>query len=360
MENKISLAPKWLEATGRDSDVIISTRVRLARNIKGRIFPNKLSDEDKREVLKMIDKMVQNGGLNSLGVDYKVLDLEKSSLLDRCYLLEQHLISPKMVKENVGAGALIDRDGNTSVLINEEDHFRIQAFSSGLDLKGAYELADGLDDCLENIFSYAFHSNYGYLTACPTNIGTGIRFSVMIHLPALAMTKKLSEIAKSINKSGFAIRGFFGEGSEGVGDMFQISNQKTIGKNEMEMLDSLEKIIEKIVLKERESREFLFKNRSYEMLDLIYRAYGVVKYSKLLSAKEGMNILSRLRLGLASGYFNESKITLRGINELLVLNQVYSLQAYCKKEMSIGERDQMRPRIFRDVLGLKEDYNDLG
>lgn len=354
MKFKSVFLPSWLQGQGRDKDIVISSRVRLARNLAPYQFPHKMNDEEKKGVFEDVKAVVNKETFVEQAGKMNAFRLEDIDSIHRGFLLEKHLISPNMLENYVGRGLVLSKDENTSILINEEDHLRIQSFVSGFNLEGAYEIADTIDDALEAHLSYAFHKKYGYLTACPTNIGTGIRFSVMIHLPGLSMVKQLEQVQSILRNSGCTIRGFFGEGSEGLGHLYQISNQVTIGQSESDIMKNLEAKIQLIIEKEKEARVQLWKTRPDEMDDLVYRAYGTIKYARLLTGKEAMSLLSYLRLGLAQKIEFEEKITFKALNSLIVLEQPGGLQLYFKEEMSPGQRDKKRPILFREILKMTE------
>ena len=359
MKYKSVFLPNWLQGQGKDKDIVISSRVRLARNLTPYPFPHKMNDDEKKKVLDDVKEVIGKEQFQEESGKMNFFRLENIEQIHREFLLEKHLISPNMLKDYMGRGLVLSNDENTSILINEEDHLRIQSFMSGFNLTEAYTVADTLDDALEAYLSYAFHEKYGYLTACPTNIGTGIRFSVMIHLPGLSMVKQLDQIQGVLRNAGSTIRGFFGEGSEGIGYLYQISNQVTIGQRERDILKNLEATIEMVIAKEKEARIYLFKTRPDEMKDLIHRAYGTVKYAQLLTSKEAMSLLSYLRLGLAERMEFQNKITYKAINSLIALEQPGALQLYFKEEMSPGERDKKRPILFREILKMtKKGVNE--
>lgn len=356
----INKLPNWLNALGHQNDIVISSRVRLARNIDNFIFPHRMTVEDKEKLLDSVGETIASSSFVKNAGEMKLLRMDELSGLDREFLLEKHLISPNMLDQYHNRGIVLGLDESISILINEEDHFRIQSFFSGLNLEDAFIIADKVDDALEKFYNYAYHDKYGYLTSCPTNIGTGVRFSVMMHLPALSMTGGLQEIQRNLKLDGFVIRGFFGEGSEGYGSLYQISNQFTIGVKEEDIMLGLEKKINDIIIKEKEGREHLFKQKNFEMQDMIYRAYGNIKYSVLLTAKEGMNNVSLIRLGLERGLPFEVDIDFRQLNNLIVLAQNAGLQSYFGKMMSPEERNRMRPRLFKEILKIGGQINDLG
>ncbi len=348
----INKLPNWLNAKGHEGNIVISSRVRLARNIEGQLFPHRMSPEDKEKLIDSVKETIDSSSFKKSVGEMKLSKMDELSGLDREFLLEKHLISPNMLDQYHNRGLVLGLDESISILINEEDHLRIQSFFSGLNLQDAFIIADKVDDALEKFYSYAYHEKYGYITSCPTNIGTGVRFSVMMHLPALSMTGGLKEVQRSLKHDGFVIRGFFGEGSEGYGSLYQISNQFTIGVKEEDIMIGLEKRINDILIKEKESREHLFKQKKYEMQDMIYRAFGNIKYSVLLTAKEGMNNVSLIRLGLERGMPFEVDINYQQLNNLIVLAQNAGLQSYFGKMMSTEERNRMRPRLFKEILKI--------
>lgn len=356
----INKLPNWLNAQGHENDIVISSRVRLARNIEDYMFPHRMTPADKDKLIDSLQETVSSSSFKKNAGDMKLLRMSELSGLDREFLLEKHLISPNMLEQFHNRAIVLGLDESISVLVNEEDHLRIQSFFSGLNLQDAFVIADKIDDALEMFYSYAYHEKYGYLTSCPTNIGTGIRFSVMMHLPALSMTGGLSDIQRTLKQEGFVIRGFFGEGSEGYGSLYQISNQFTIGFKEEDIMEGLDKRIREIITKEKSAREILFKQKKYEMLDMIYRAFGNIKYSILLTTKEGMNNVSLIRLGLERGLKFDQEIDYRKLNSLIVLAQPAGLQSYFGRLMSPEERDRMRPVLFKEILEIGGNDNDLG
>lgn len=355
-----SRLPGWLNGQGHQSDVVVSSRVRLARNLEEYPFPHAMSGEQKRELLGSLETVIGTPAFRKEVGELALLRLEELDDLGRQFLLEKHLISPGMVEAYRDRGLVLGLDESIGILVNEEDHFRIQSFFSGLNLEDAYIIADKVDDALEKHFRYAFHEQYGYLTSCPTNVGTGIRFSVMLHLPALAMTGGLEDAERLLGKEGFVIRGFFGEGSEGTGGLYQISNQITLGVREEELLQGLNRRIEEVIELEKRSREKLFRERPLQMEDMIYRAFGSLRYARLLTAREGMNDISLIRLGLERGYAFDGQIDVSRLNSLIVLAQPAGIQTYFNKTMSPEERDRERPRLFRKHLELGGNEHDMG
>lgn len=352
MTNKL---PNWLNAKGHQNDIVISSRVRLARNIDDYMFPRNMTRLEKEKLLESLKDTIETPEFNQELGKMTLIRLEEATPIERQYLLEKHLISPDMLENYPSTGIVLGLDESISILVNEEDHLRIQSFFSGLNLEDAYIIADKVDDVLEKFYQYSYHEQYGYLTSCPTNVGTGIRFSVMMHLPALAMNAGLEKISQGLKKEGFVIRGFFGEGSKAYGDLYQISNQFTIGVKETEIMLSLNSKINDIIELEKESRSKLFLEQELHIKDMIYRAYGNLKYALILSAKEGMNDISLLRLGLERGMKFDQELNYQQLNSLIVLAQPAGLQKYFAKTMEPEERDGKRPQLFQEILKIGGD-----
>ena len=357
MNNKL---PVWLNGQGHQRDIVISSRVRLARNLENYRFPHGMNKEQMQELIRSVEATIKEPAFIKGVGRLSMLKLDELTALDREYLLEQHLISPGMVENWRGRALVTGLEESISILINEEDHFRIQSFISGLNLQDAYIIADKVDDALDGFYEFAFHEQYGYLTSCPTNVGTGIRLSVMLHLPGLSMTGGLAAVQQDLKKDGFVIRGFFGEGSEGYGSLFQISNQFTLGVKEEEVMQCLERRIDEVIGLEKEARMQLFSQKPAQMEDMIYRAYGSLRYARILTAREGMNDLSLVRLGLERGLRFEGAVDYTRLNSLIVLAQPAALQKYFNRLMSADERDRERPKLFREILELGGVQNDLG
>lgn len=352
--------PQWLQGQGPERDMILSSRVRLARNLDTMPFPYGMSDQEKDQLIISLEETLASQAFREEAGELRLYRMESLSGLDRQFLLEKHLISPAMLDNFRHRAIILSEDEQVSILINEEDHFRIQAFASGLDLSEAHALANKLDDLLERFYSFAFHPRYGYLTSCPTNVGTGVRFSVMAHLPALEMTVAFRDTGRALGQEGFVLRGFFGEGSDGYGNLYQISNQVTLGVREEDLRQALENRVQALIREEKKARDRLFANQPYEMQNIIYRAYGILRYGVLLTAREGMNNVSLLRLGLERGMSFEAEPEYGKLNSLVVLAQPAGLQSWYGKLMSPEERDRVRPALFREVLGLGGRKDALG
>ncbi|MDQ7793384.1 MAG: protein arginine kinase [bacterium] len=339
---------KWIEGAGPYSDLVISCRVRLARNVRDLPFPHLMSKEQAGELLGRLKQALSNRGARSPDHRMTLYRLRELSPLDRQVLVEKHLISPQHAR-NVEKGAVLLRgDEAVSVLVNEEDHLRIQCLYPALQLDEAWRLGGNVDDLLERHLDYAFRPDRGYLTACPTNVGTGLRASVMLHLPALVITNQAGRLNSSIVKLGFMVRGIFGEGTEALGNIFQFSNQITLGRSEAEIIDNLRTVTEQIVEQERSARETLLKETRGYLEDKVWRAYGILTNARLLSSAEAIQLLSEVRLGRDLGFL--PGLTAAGLTELLVATRPGFLQKLADHQLSATERDLHRARLVREKL----------
>ncbi|MAY75984.1 MAG: ATP--guanido phosphotransferase [Phycisphaerae bacterium] len=347
---------EWLTGRGPTTDVVMSSRVRLARNLTESSFPVRIGSADATRVLDRVRPSVLAAGLADRVM---WVELHTSSKLDRDLLVERHLISPQLASGKVGsrratpsmprAVAIGLPDERLSIMVNEEDHLRIQLIHSGLDLTGAMVAIDTIDDRLESSLDFAYHPRFGYLTSCPTNVGTGARLSVMLHLPALRMTGDLAKVKNATDDLGLALRGFHGEDSEGSGDFFQLSNQTTLGKSEQVLLHEMEQdIVPRVVEYERRSRQLLLDRRHDATTDEVWRAYGVLASARLLTASEAMKLLSRLRLGVLLGII--PGLSEQTVNLLMLLVQPAHLQSVVGSELSQRERRVKRADLVRTRL----------
>ncbi len=335
----------WLSGEGSNSQIVLSSRVRLARNIVNSPFPSR-SDADSREkIISFVRGAVEKSPILNKGIIVNCAELDE---LDRTFLVERHLISLEFTSCREFSGLLIGEMENTSVMINEEDHLRIQALASGLEIQTAYRLANQVDDELSKSLEYAFDSTFGYLTSCPTNTGTGMRASVLIHLPGLVLTREIEKVIPQINKLGLVVRGFYGEGSDVMGNLFQISNQTTLGRSEEDIVESLERVTRQIIEYEENARKRLFGEAKDQIEDKIWRAYGILKYARTLTSEEALNMLSAIRLGIGMEVIKT--INLSRINEILALTQPAHLQKYFDQKMEVGERDRIRADLIRSKL----------
>lgn len=335
----------WYLQNGQNSDVAISTRIRLARNLNGFKFNLKQKEE-----IENLEKKIQEN-LYNIGYGLKFFKLKDMDDITKMSLLEKNLISPDFVlKRNETGSILINDEENICIMIGEEDHLRIQIFSSGLDLENTLNLAIELDQKIEQTLGYCISKKYGYLTACPSNIGTGLRASVMVHLPALSKTKNTRKILEVINSFGMDIRGIYGENSESTGDMYQISNKKTLGINEKEIIKNLQVIVEKIIEQERQARKLLAKDQ-LEIEDIIYRSYGILTNARKISSEEMRELLTDIKLGTDLGILKE--LTDLKVKKLYLYSKPANLQKYFGEQYEAIERDFKRAEMIKRILSEK-------
>ncbi|MFO8059134.1 MAG: protein arginine kinase, partial [Bacillota bacterium] len=287
----------WMSGEGAASDIVISSRVRLARNLDSVPFPPKMGREDALRVLDLAERATDHLE-NRIGDQWHFYRLAEVEDLDRWVLVEKHLISPQLVKSSALSGLILRRDEAVSTMVNEEDHLRIQCLFPGFNLRDAWRLADAVDDVLAEVVSYGFDDRMGYLTTCPTNVGTGMRVSVMVHLPGLVMTERLESVISGLAKVGSVVRGLYGEGSEAQGNLFQISNRLTLGVDEEEIIENLGGVVNEVVQRERSAREVVYDRDRRQLEDQVCRAYGLLTNARLMSSQEAMRLLSLLRLGI--------------------------------------------------------------
>ncbi len=342
---------EWLRAGGPDNDVVISSRVRLARNLAGFPFLSRATREDRRQVLETAREHTLSAGLAER---LMWVDLGDSSSLERDVLVERHLISKQHAKgEEPRAVVISDPDERLAIMINEEDHLRIQVLRSGLAISDAFEHIDSADDSLEQRLEYAYHPRFGYLTACPTNVGTGVRVSVMLHLPGLKLTGDIDKARRAAKGMSLAVRGFYGEGSEAVADLYQISNQTTLGKSEREILNDFEhEIIPKIVDYERHARRTLLQRRRLVLEDRVHRALGTLRSARLLSAEEALQLLGFVRLGIVVGVIEDVEIS--SVSSLMLLSQPAHLQKKVGDEIDQARRRVARAELIRSRLSAAD------
>lgn len=342
----IEKAGAWVRNEGPHGRIVFSSRVRLARNLRGRPFPGWAKKAERIEVLRSTREAVE--ALPEMRESYAE-NLEALSPLDKQILVERHLISREHAAKGVGSAVVISSDEALSVMINEEDHLRMQAIGCGLQLEKVYDMIDQADSGLESALDYAFHPTLGYLTACPSNVGTGMRASAMLHLPALVMGDQMNKIINSVNKIGLVVRGLHGEGTEAIGNLFQISNQTTLGESEREILSRLNRVIEQIIEHEQNARQLLLQHKAVSVLDKVGRAYGVLLHAHSISSKEALNLLSIIKLGTDVGLFPQE--TRPPVDELFISSQPAHLQRKAKvQKMSAEERDTLRAALIRAKL----------
>ena len=331
----------WYLQNGKDSDVVVSSRVRLARNLADFPFKDKAKQEDLEQILKIIKEIVP-----SIGYGLKYIELRNIDNITKLTLIENHLISPEFATNKNGA-ILINDEENICIMINEEDHIRIQVFSSGQELEELLNLAIEIDEKIDGLVTYATNEKYGYLTSCPTNVGTGLRASVMVHLPALTLTGNIEKVLNVVNNFGMNIRGVYGEGTQSKGNIYQISNNQSLGLIEKEIIKNIKTITEKVIEQERLARKYLTK-RQIDLEDRVYRAYGILANAMKLSSEECRKLLSDVKLGTDLGIIKE--LDDMKVSKLETYTKPGNLQKYLAKELDAYDRDIERSKVVKQIL----------
>ncbi|HEV3340954.1 MAG TPA: protein arginine kinase [Pirellulales bacterium] len=340
---------EWLRGSGPESDIVISSRIRLARNLAEFPFISRAAPGDRAEIERMLRERV----MRSPGAAEMIyFDVNKLEGIDRQFLVERQLISREHAEAEGARGVAIDPQERVSLMINEEDHLRIQVMHSGLDLSAAWEQINAIDDLVESQVTYAFNDKLGYLTACPTNVGTGMRVSVMLHLPALVITRQIEKLFRSLQKISLAVRGLYGEGSQAMGDFYQISNQITLGRSETDLVKQVGDVVPTIIDYERKAREFLIRESHENLHDRVSRAYGILRTAQTISSEETMHLLSSVRMGVNLGLIADLEIPL--LNKLFIYTQPAHLQKLTGSELDTADRNIERARYLRRHLN-KED-----
>ena len=338
----------WLDAGGPHADVAISSRVRLARNLAGGRYAARATGEDREAVLATVSAAVRD---STMRAGAHLLRLDRLPRRTQRLLLERRLVSAELVGEdepqNAAGVAVRDGDG-VSVMINEEDHLRLQCFSSGLAVRESWSRVDRLDDDLGSQLHFAYHQEFGFLTACPTNAGTGLRASVLLHLPGLVLTREVDKVIRGVSRVGLTTRGLHGEGSEYLGNFFQISNQTTLGQTEQELVDQLLKVVETVVRKERDARRVLMRDAGAVTEDKIWRAYGLLRHARSLPYREMLNLLSGVRLGVAAGLLPSPPLHV--VNRIMIFAQAAHLEEAAGQPLSKRERQAHRAGCVRAAL----------
>ncbi|WP_078593220.1 protein arginine kinase [Evansella clarkii] len=353
LQNFISEAiSPWMKNEGPDADIVLSSRVRLARNLNNTPFPLAASKENLEAVIKLAEEKFANRTHRKFG-NLELLKMEDMKQNEKRVLVEKHLISPNLSDESKAGAALLSEDESLSIMINEEDHIRIQVLLSGFQLDQSLKYANEIDDWMEEKADFAFDEKRGYLTSCPTNVGTGLRASVMMHLPALVITRQMNRILPAINQLGLVVRGIYGEGSEALGNLFQISNQITLGKSEDDIVEDLRSVVIQLIQQERAARESLLQESKLQIEDRVYRSYGILSYSRNMESKEATQRLSDVRLGIDLGLIDNVSGNI--LNELMILTQPGFLQQYAGEILSPEQRDQRRAALIRERLKLEKD-----
>ncbi|MDO9574269.1 MAG: protein arginine kinase [Candidatus Contubernalis sp.] len=339
-------ASRWMEGTGPHSDIVLTSRVRMARNLKELPFPCLAENEQRGKVLEEVNRVLENN--KEFFQSYKKVDLSKLTPLERQLCVEKHIISPHMVKDVKNSCVLLKEDESVSIMINEEDHIRIQSLLPGLQLENAWKQGDAIDDVLEEQLDFAFNDQLGYLTACPTNVGTGMRASLMMHLPGLAITKQINRILSALYQVGMVVRGLYGEGTEVVGNILQLSNQITLGQNEKEIIRNLFGVARQLLEQEEGARQGLLNECREKLADRAGRAYGILSNARIMSSIEAMQLFSDFRLGVDLGLL--SSVDLKVLNQLLVMISPAYLQQKEDKELTDYDIDISRASLIREKL----------
>lgn len=341
---------KWYEKAGSCGDVVVSTRVRLARNLKQYPFPARASASQREDVERQVKDALLSGN-SILSKEFRFIPLENTTQEEAVSLVERHIVSPEFIADRRGKAVLISADESISIMVNEEDHLRIQVLREGFSLKEAAETADRIDTLLSENLDFAFDPELGYLTQCPTNLGTGLRASVMLHLPGLTESGAMPRIASNLSKLGLTIRGTYGEGSKSIGALYQLSNQITLGLSENEAIENLRSITVQLMEEERKARAQISEEIAWQ--DKIDRAAGVLKSARVLSSSEFMELLSYIRLGLSTGVLQG--VTTQELNALMVNAQPATLMARAGKQLDETQRDVLRADMAREVCAkIKE------
>jgi protein arginine kinase len=347
IDDLLNYTSEWLRGTGPHADIVISSRIRLARNLDKVPFPHWANKKQREQSLGIIrDALKKTGYINSKAV---LLELSGLDNVDKQFLIERHLMSYEHAKGQDSKAVVIDEEGVLAIMINEEDHLRIQVMQSGFNLFEAWKIISAIDDALGGELSFAFSKEWGYLTACPTNTGTGMRGSVMLHLPALVLSRQISRVLAAIAKLHFTSRGLYGEGTEASGNFFQISNQVALGNNEEEMIANINGLIKQIIEQEEAGRAALLTQNRDMLEDRICRGFGTLRSAHIISSQETIELLSLLRLGCDLQIIKN--IDRRIINELFILTQPAHLQKIEGRKLSTEERDLKRAELIRRKLG---------
>ncbi len=335
----------WVETEGPHRKIVMSSRVRFARNIRGFAFPGWAKKAERQRVLEVIRPAVEQ--LPEMARCFSAT-MDNLAAIDKQVLVERHLISREHAAKNVGSGVVINDLGTISVMINEEDHLRMQALKSGLQLKGVFNVLDKVDTELEEHLEYAFSPRLGYLTACPTNVGTGMRASAMLHLPGMVISEQINQVIQAVSKLGLAVRGLYGEGTEALGNVFQISNQTTLGEKESDVTDRLNKVVLQLIEHEENARLSLLEKKPRLVYDQVGRAYGILTNARTMNSKEALNLLSLVRMGVEVGMFPSAvQITM---DELFILSQPAHVQKTANRKLTAEERDAVRADMIRERL----------
>ncbi|HRZ14237.1 MAG TPA: protein arginine kinase [Candidatus Omnitrophota bacterium] len=345
LDDLLHHSSEWLKGTGPHSDIVISSRIRLARNIDKVAFPHWANKKQSKQTLETIQDVL---GRNELLKKATTFSLTEMDAVDKQFLVERHLMSLEHAQKSENKAVVVDNDEIVSIMINEEDHIRAQVMQSGFNLYEAWNIINRIDDQLGKDLRFAFSAEWGYLTACPTNAGTAMRGSVMLHLPALVMTRQINQVLAAISKLSFTTRGLYGEGTQASGNFFQVSNQVAMGHSEQEIIDNINGLIRQIIEQETQSREVLLSSGRSMLEDKISRSFGILKSAHIISSQETIELLSLVRLGCDLGVVKD--MNRRVVNELFILTQPAHLQKFQSKKLTQQERDVTRAELIRSRL----------
>ncbi len=337
---------EWLKGSGEQSHIVISSRVRLARNLSKRLFTNRAKKKELNEILVEVEGAMKAVDYFKDALFFRIPDLDN---VDKQFLIERHLMSHDHASSPEGKALVVSKEEALSVMINEEDHLRTQVMQSGFNLDDTWRLANDIDDALSQKLDFAYSLQWGYLTACPTNTGTAMRGSVMLHLPALVMTRQINKVLNAISKLNFASRGFYGEGTQAIGNFYQISNQVSLGSSEQDVIQNITGLIRQVIDQEEQARQALLLQNKAMLEDKIFRSLGILQNAHIISSQETVELLSMVRLGMDLGVVKG--IDRQSINELFIMIQPAHLQKLEGKKLSAAERDTKRASLIRQKLG---------
>lgn len=341
LDDLTTTSGEWLRGTGPESDIVMCSRIRLARNLADFPFTNRGSRAEKAEIESNVKSAASR-------LELTYFDVNSLSTLDRQFLVERQIISRELSGGEGPRGVAISPPENLAIMVNEEDHLRIQYMLSGFRLHEVWEEINSIDDLLEENLAFAYNPSLGYLTACPTNVGTGIRVGVMLHLPGLVQTKQIDKVFRALQKINLAVRGLYGEGSQAFGDFYQVSNQQTLGKSEQELIRILTDVVPQVLTYERQARSALVSERRQHLHDQVSRAYGVLKTAQTISSEETMLLLSSVRMGINLGLIDD--LSIATVNELFIQTQPAFLQKLRGSELGVEERNVARASYLRSRL----------
>jgi protein arginine kinase len=345
------LTERWAGPDGPLSHVVVSSRVRHARNLDRVAFPPHAAKDDLRRVCESVDRLIR--GDSTLG-GFARIDLNAFSGLERTFLKESHIISPELEQAGEFRVLYVDPARSCAIMVNEEDHLRMYCLRAGFQIVPVLESINAIDAVFGQSLHYAFSEKYGFLTTCPSNVGTGMRASVMLHLPGLVMTHQIEELLKNMPKAGLAVRGYYGENSEFLGDFYQVSNEVTLGKTEDEIVQSLQAVIQHLISREEAARNILFEKKRWYADDIIWRSYALLTHARIMASSEAFKLLSPVRLGIERGYF--PTLTHHQLNQMIVAVQPAHLQVAEGREIGVEERDIARAQLLRKIFSSLETH----